>query len=55
MEQNELLEQITDVVRACGEIILHADRSKSCVDEKAGHANLVTAYDKKVQIGRAHV
>lgn len=49
MEQNVLLEQITDAVRACGEIILHADRSKSCVDEKAGHANFVTAYDKKVQ------
>ncbi|MEZ3445832.1 MAG: inositol monophosphatase [Lachnospiraceae bacterium] len=49
MEQNELLEQITDAVRACGEIILHADRSKSCVDEKAGHANFVTTYDKRVQ------
>lgn len=49
MEQNELLEQITDAVRACGEIILQADRSKGCIDEKAGHANFVTTYDKKVQ------
>ena len=49
MEQKELLKKITDVVRECGEIILHADRSKSHIDEKAGHANFVTAYDKKVQ------
>lgn len=49
MEQDQLLKQITDAVRACGEIILHADRSKSCIDEKTGHANFVTTYDKKVQ------
>ena len=49
MEKNELLEQITDAVRACGEIILQADRSKGCIDEKAGHANFVTTYDRKVQ------
>lgn len=49
MEQDKLLKQITDAVRACGEIILHADRSKSCIDEKAGHANFVTSYDKRVQ------
>lgn len=48
-EQNELLTRITDAVRSCGEIILHADRSKNCIGEKAGHANFVTAYDKKVQ------
>lgn len=45
----QLLSQITEAVRACGEIILHADRGKSCIDEKAGHANFVTTYDKKVQ------
>lgn len=49
MEKEQLLEQITDVVRACGRIILHADRGAGYVDEKAGHANFVTAYDKKVQ------
>ena len=47
--QDELLRQISDAVRTCGEIILHADRSKSCIDEKAGHANFVTTYDKRVQ------
>lgn len=49
MERDKLLKQITDTVRACGEIILHADRSEGCIDEKAGHANFVTTYDKKVQ------
>ena len=47
--QDELLRQISDAVRTCGEIILHADRNKSAVDEKAGHANFVTTYDKRVQ------
>lgn len=27
-KQKKLLNQITETVRACGEIILHADRSK---------------------------
>lgn len=49
MEQKELLKKITEVVRECGEIILHADRNKSAVDEKAGHANFVTEYDKRIQ------
>ncbi len=49
MEQKELLKKITDVVRECGTIILHADRSKSSIDEKAGHANFVTEYDKRIQ------
>ena len=49
MEQKELLRKITEVVRECGEIILHADRNKSAVDEKAGHANFVTEYDKRIQ------
>lgn len=30
-------------------MILNADRSKLLVDEKAGHANFVTTYDKKIQ------
>ena len=47
--QDELLRQISDAVRTCGEIMLHADRSKNCIDEKAGHANFVTDYDKKIQ------
>ena len=49
MEQKELLKKIADVVRECGTIILHADRSKSSIDEKAGHANFVTEYDKRIQ------
>jgi len=49
MDQTELLKRITEAVRVCGEILLNADRSKSCVDEKAGHANFVTTYDKKIQ------
>ncbi len=48
-KQKKLLNQIMEIVRSCGEIILHADRSKSCIDAKAGHANFVTTYDKKVQ------
>ncbi len=49
IEEKELQKRIADVVRACGEIILHADRNKSCIDEKEGHANFVTAYDKRIQ------
>ena len=49
MTEEQLLENIIHAVRACGTIILNADRTKSGIDEKAGHANFVTAYDKKVQ------
>jgi len=49
MEQKELLRKITDVMRRCGGIMLHAERSKGGIDEKAGHGNFVTAYDKKIQ------
>lgn len=49
MTEERLLENIVCAVRACGAIILNADRTKSGIDEKAGHANFVTAYDKKVQ------
>jgi len=49
MKEEQLLEQIVKVVRGCGAIIVNADRSKSGIDEKAGHANFVTEYDKKVQ------
>lgn len=36
-------------VYACGDIIRNADRAAAIVDEKSGHANFVTSYDKKVQ------
>ena len=43
------LEQICDLVRACGQFIKDADRSQLHVDAKGGHANFVTEYDKQVQ------
>lgn len=49
MLTNQLLEQIIDVARFCGEIILHADRSAIKIKDKAGKANFVTEYDCKVQ------
>lgn len=49
MTEEQLLKEIIAAVRACGAIIVNADRTKSGIDEKAGHANFVTAYDKKVQ------
>ncbi len=44
-----LLRAVTDIVRECGGVMLNADRNKSVVDEKAGHANFVTTYDKMIQ------
>lgn len=49
MTEEQLLKEIIAAVRTCGTIILNADRTKPGIDEKAGHANFVTAYDKKVQ------
>ncbi len=46
---DEVAEQIAQAVRDCGQIILHASRSSAMVDEKAGHANFVTTYDRQVQ------
>lgn len=44
-----IVEQIAQAVRACGQVILHAVRSGAMIDEKAGHANFVTTYDRQVQ------
>lgn len=49
MNTTELLIRITSEVKRCGHIILEADRSPDMIEEKSGHANFVTAYDKKVQ------
>ena len=49
-EVKELLDKLTDAMKECGQLILNADRSEAMVDEKAGHANFVTTYDKMVQI-----
>ncbi|HAG69393.1 MAG TPA: inositol monophosphatase [Lachnospiraceae bacterium] len=46
---DRLTEQITEIVKDCGLFILNADRRKSHVISKEGHANFVTDYDKKVQ------
>ena len=46
----DILEKITEVMKECGGLILNADRSEAMVDEKAGHANFVTTYDKMVQV-----
>ena len=43
MTEEQLLKEIIAAVRTCGTIILNADRTKSGIDEKAGHANFVTA------------
>ena len=43
------LDQIIDLVRKCGKLVKDADRHNLNVDSKAGHANFVTDYDKKVQ------
>ena len=44
-----LVDKIADAVRDCGKIMLEAVRTSDMVDEKEGHANFVTTYDKKVQ------
>ena len=44
-----LVQKMIDVVRECGEVILNADRNTIEIDSKAGPANFVTEYDKKVQ------
>lgn len=49
MTEEQLLEQITAAVRGCGEVVANADRAKAGIDEKAGHGNFVTQYDKRVQ------
>ncbi len=43
------LDSICDLVRECGAFVRNADRGSLNVDSKAGHANFVTDYDKKVQ------
>ena len=45
----ELRKQIEAVALEAGKIILSADSLQVTTDEKSGHANFVTEYDKKVQ------
>lgn len=44
-----MLEQIMDAVRGCSKIILEAENIKKSANNKLGHANFVTKYDKCVQ------
>ena len=44
-----IVEKISDAVRECGQILRQAKCSEAMIDEKDGHANFVTAYDKKIQ------
>ena len=48
MEESHL-HLIVELVRECGQFIKDADRRHLHVDSKAGRANFVTEYDKKVQ------
>ena len=41
--------RVIELMRACGEIMLNADRSTIGIEAKEGHANFVTRYDKLVQ------
>ena len=43
------IEAICELMRECGQIVKNADRRNLHVDSKAGHANFVTEYDRKVQ------
>lgn len=47
--RDSVADQIALEVYECSRIIKEAVRSQADVDEKEGHANFVTAYDKRVQ------
>ena len=49
MKENELIQQIADAVRKCGQIMLDAEKIKETVTTKEGHGNFVTFYDRKIQ------
>lgn len=45
----QILTQICELLRECGQILRDADRSSAAIDAKGGHGNFVTEYDKKIQ------
>ena len=49
LKLEEILSKVTGAMKQAAQIILNADRSGDYIDEKSGHANFVTVYDKKVQ------
>lgn len=48
-KNKKLLNQITSLMKDCGKMILDADREALNTQEKGGHANFVTDYDKAVE------
>ena len=46
---NVQINALIQIVKECGQVMLNADRSAIEIDSKAGSANFVTEYDKKVQ------
>lgn len=44
-----MIKQLEDAVRECSKIIIEAENIQNALDSKPGHANFVTAYDKRVQ------
>ena len=49
MEEKKIIQDIADIVRKCGQIILDAEHVKETVTAKEGHGNFVTFYDRKIQ------
>ena len=45
-----LINEISLLVKECGRVILNADREKMAIDIKSGVADLVTEYDKNIQV-----
>lgn len=45
----KLLADMEVIIKECGAIVRQAERKESMVEQKQGHANFVTAYDKQVQ------
>ena len=46
---DNILNCMAKAVRECARIMTEAVRSEIVVDDKWGHANFVTTYDKKIQ------
>ena len=50
IEVTDLINGISSLVKECGQVILNADRDKMAIDIKSGVADLVTEYDKNIQV-----
>lgn len=44
-----IVDSIAPIILECGQMMKNADRSVLNVDDKAGHSNFVTNYDKQIQ------